>query len=82
MKRSSVIGIIVFGVILVAVVAGFAFSLSHRKEVAEADTQPTPVQKVLMRDLERNYPPTPKEVVKYFADITQCFYNEELPTQS
>lgn len=77
MKRSSVIGIIVFGVILVAVVAGFAFSLSHRKEVAETDTQPTPVQKVLMRDLERNYPPTPKEVVKYFADITQCFYNEE-----
>lgn len=77
MKRSSIIGIIVFGVILVAVVAGFAFSLNHRKEAAEANTQPTAVQKVLMRDLERNYPPTPKEVVKYYADITQCFYNEE-----
>lgn len=77
MKRSSIIGIIVFGVILVAVVAGFAFSLKHRKEAVEANTQVTAVQKVLMRDLDKNYPPTPKEVVKYFADITQCFYNEE-----
>lgn len=77
MKRSNVIGIIVFGVILVAVVAGFAYSLNHRKAVAETNTQATPVQKVLMRDLERNYPPTPREVVKYFADITECFYNEE-----
>lgn len=77
MKRSSIIGIIVFGVILAAVVAGFAFSLKHRKEAVEANTQVTAVQKVLMRDLDKNYPPTPKEVVKYFADITQCFYNEE-----
>lgn len=37
----------------------------------------TAVQKVLQKDLERNYPPTPKEVVKYFAEITKCFYNEE-----
>lgn len=77
MKRSSVIGIIVFGVILVAVVAGFAYSLNRRTKAAEADTMPTAVQKVLMRDLEKNYPPTPKEVVKYYAEITQCFYNED-----
>lgn len=77
MKRSGIITIIVVGILLVAVVAGFAFSLNRRKEVAETDTQVTAVQKVLMRDLERSYPPTPKEVVKYFAEITQCFYNEE-----
>lgn len=77
MKRSGIITIIVIGILLVAVVAGFAFSLNRRKETAEADTQVTAVQKVLMKDLERSYPPTPKEVVKYFAEITQCFYNEE-----
>lgn len=78
MKRSGVISIIVIGIILVAVVVGFAFSLNHRtKAAAEADTQVTAVQKVLMRDLERNYPPSPKEVVKYYAEITKCFYNEE-----
>ena len=79
MKRSRVITIIVVAVILVGVVAGFAFSLNHRaKAAAEAEeARVTPVQNVLMRDLERSYPPTAKEVVKYFADITQCFYNEE-----
>ena len=30
-----------------------------------------------MRDLERNYPQTPKEVIKYYSEITKCFYNEE-----
>lgn len=78
MKRSGIITIIVIGLILVAVVAGYAINLNRRtKMTAEADTQATAVQKVLMRDLERNYPPTPKEVVKYFAEITQCFYNED-----
>ena len=30
-----------------------------------------------MRDLESNYPPTPREVVKYYAEITRCFYGED-----
>ena len=79
MKRSRVITVIVVAVILVAVVAGFAFSLNRRaKATAEAEeARVTPVQNVLMRDLERSYPPTAKEVVRYFADITSCFYNEE-----
>ena len=77
MKRSGIITIIVIGLILVAVVAGYAINLNRRKADAEANVQVTAVQKVLMKDLERRYPPSPKEVVKYFAEITQCFYNEE-----
>ena len=78
MKRSGIITIIVIGIILVAVVAGYAINLNRKtKAAAEADVQATAVQKVLMRDLERNYPPSPKEVVRYFAEITKCFYNED-----
>lgn len=77
MKRSGIITIIVIGLILVAVVAGYAINLNRTKAAAEENVQVTAVQKVLMRDLERSYPPTAKEVVKYFAEITQCFYNEE-----
>ncbi len=78
MKRSNIIGVVVIGVILAAVVVWFGISL-HRglKAETEENVESTAVQKVLSRDLERNYPPTPKEVVKYFADITECFYNEE-----
>ena len=32
---------------------------------------------MLSRDLEKDYPPTVKEVIKYYADIQKCFYNEE-----
>ncbi|MDE6844547.1 MAG: hypothetical protein K2J99_02095 [Lachnospiraceae bacterium] len=78
MKSSGKIGLIVFGVILVAVVAGYALHLNHKSKVdAERAVESTAVQKVLQKDLERSYPPTPKEVVKYYADITKCFYNEE-----
>lgn len=78
MKRSGVISIIVTCVILVAVIGGFAFYLTHKSQTrAEEEVESTQVQKVLQKDLEKNYPPTPKEVVKYFAEITRCFYNEE-----
>lgn len=78
MKRSGVISIAVTFVILAVIIGGFAFYLTHKARTgAEEVVESTVVQKVLQKDLERNYPPTPKEVVKYFADITQCFYNEE-----
>lgn len=78
MKRSGKIGLIVFGVILIAVVVGYALRLNHKSKTdAERVVESTAVQKVLQRDLERNYPPTEKEVVKYYAEITKCFYNEE-----
>lgn len=78
MKRSGIISIIITCVILVAVIGGFAFHLTHRSETsAETVVESTAVQKILQKDLEKNYPPTPKEVVKYFAEMTQCFYNEE-----
>ena len=77
MKRSGIVSIIITCVILVAVIGGFAFFLSHKSRTSgEEAVESTAVQKVLQKDLERNYPPTPKEVVKYYCDITQCFYNE------
>lgn len=78
MKRSGVISIVITCVVLIAVIGGFALYLGHKSRTREEEVvESTAVQKVLQKDLERNYPPTPKEVVKYFADITQCFYNEE-----
>lgn len=62
---------------VVIILIGY-YSLSRRGERNQEEHEVlTVVQNVLLRDLERNYPPTPKEVVKYFSEITQCFYNEE-----
>lgn len=78
MKGSKIVKILIIGVLVVAVVLGFYYYLNHKeKEVQEESAKITAVQNVLLRDLERSYPPTPKEVVKYYSEITKCFYNEE-----
>lgn len=64
---------------LVALVVGYYYYLSNRQKKEEsANIKVTAVQEVLARNLEINYPPTPREVIRYYSDITKCFYNEEL----
>ena len=79
MKGSKIVKIVMSAVVLAALVLGYYFYLGHktRKQEAEEVVQVTAVQSVLMKDLERSYPPTPKEVMKYYCEITKCFYNEE-----
>ncbi|MDE7017850.1 MAG: hypothetical protein K2P65_09820 [Lachnospiraceae bacterium] len=78
MKKSSGIKIVVIGVILALIVVFYFYYTSHKMDdmSKEKDVASTRVQIVLMRDLEKEYPPTPKEVVKYFSEISQCFYSE------
>lgn len=64
--------------ILMFMLVGYYFYLSNRSEkVKEEPADTSQVQEVLLRDLSRNYPATPKEVIKYYSEITKCFYNEE-----
>ncbi len=78
MKNSKVAKTVIIVVILAAIVLAYYFYLGHRtkRQEVEETVVATVVQSLLMRDLEHNYPPTPKEVVKYYAEITECFYNE------
>lgn len=66
-------------VVMVLFVVGYYSYLSNKSYSAGKEAEgvkATQVQEVLLRDLSINYPPTPKEVVKYFSEITKCFYNE------
>lgn len=78
MKGSKVAKTVIVAVVLAAIVLIYFYYLGHREKRQEAEeaVAATAVQNVLMRDLEHSYPPTPKEVVKYYAEITECFYNE------
>lgn len=66
---------IIIVVILMALVGGYYFYLSNRQKTA-AEVEVTAVQNVLLRNLDTAYPPTPKEVVKYYSDIIKCLHNE------
>lgn len=67
---------IVFVILIVAVVGYYCYLVNHYENAAAEKTL-TAVENVLVRDLEYNYPPTPKEVIRYYNEIVKCFYNEE-----
>lgn len=59
--------------------AGIFFRLNNKQQGGSEEEEvvaATPIEIALERNLNTNYPGTPKEVVKYFSEITQCYYNE------
>ncbi len=74
-KRTTQVTIVVM--ILILIVVGYYGYLVNRTRRANAEKALTAVENVLVRDLEHNYPPTPKEVIRYYNDILKCFYNEQ-----
>lgn len=77
-KKGVGIKVLIIGLVLLLIIVGYYYYLSNKsKGRPEEGTQKlTAVQEMLLHNFDRTYPPTPKEVVKYFAEITQCFYNE------
>jgi hypothetical protein len=69
----------VFFIFLTLVVIGFYFYLTNISGVGRDNDETevvTKTQTIIQRNLDNRYPPTPKELVSFFAEITQCLYNE------
>jgi len=81
MKKNNPVKIVIVFAIFIIACIGLFFYLSNRSEDTMEETKKTTVmtavQEVLSRNLETNYPPTPKEVLKYYSEITRCFYAEK-----
>lgn len=73
-KGAWTIGVIA---ILVATMAAYYCYLVNRDRAGEEEKTLTTVQKVLARDLEKDYPPSPREVIRYYNEVMKCFYNED-----
>lgn len=78
MKKAQGTKGLIIAIVLILLVAGYYYHLSHREVDKTEEVTISEAQDLLLRDLDRNYPPTPKEVVKYFFDLTTCLYNEKL----
>ena len=76
MKKNTTKILIAVSVVIVGLVCLYAF-LSTRQRNAMADAKLTKVQIALSRDLQKDYPPTVKQVLSYFTELQQCLYNEE-----
>ncbi len=59
-------------------IVGYYFYLNNRQnQISPPDVKMTVAQELISRNLTTNYPATPKEVMRFYSDITKCFYNEE-----
>ncbi len=68
---------VVIILLVVAMIAYYYYLSNRQKETEPPVAEMSVAQELISRNLETNYPPTPKEVVRYYSEITKCFYNEE-----
>lgn len=68
--------IIIIAIACVCLICAGYFLFSQNNAVSEEDL--TEVEKVLVKDLKKDYPKTPREVVKFYNRIVKCYYSEEL----
>ena len=80
MKNSRKILVILIVVLFVSAILGLFIYVNNKPESGsvEDDVVISNVDNVVLRNLDINYPPTPKEVLKYYSEITMCFYEENL----
>lgn len=78
--QGKALKLIIIGIVLVLLLVGFYYYVSHKMDLSgnKEETTVSKTQQVLLYNLDKKYPPSPKEVVKYYSEITQCFYNEIL----
>lgn len=83
MKQANGIKAMIIALIMVGLIVGYYFYLSSKnsdglpKDEDSIVEEMTLVQELLARAEYKEYPATPVQVLKYYNEITQCFYNEE-----
>lgn len=75
MKKSRIVIIVVLCVGIL--VGGYTYWLNNNSDSSSENVELTKVQQLITKDLETNYPKTPREVIKMYSEIISCFYNEE-----
>lgn len=75
MKPKPIRFIVAIAAVLL-IVGGYYYLTVYKNANSEENVELTEVQKVITKDLETNYPATPREVVKLYNRIQECFYNE------
>lgn len=68
--------LIIIALACICLICGGYFLFSQNNTVSEENL--TEVEKVLVKDLKKDYPKTPREVVKFYNRIVQCYYSEKL----
>ncbi len=72
------IGIVILAVLCVGMIClGFFFVKRNADSNQNKDVELTEVEKLITKDLSKNYPATPREVVKLYNRIITCYYEHD-----
>lgn len=74
--KKSVVRIVVAVVLIGVIVGGYYLFTKQKRASVEDNIELTEVQEVITKNIDSNYPATPREVVKFYNRIISCFYNE------
>lgn len=74
--KKTIIVIVVAVVLAAGVIGGFWWWMGGSKSSA-AEEPLTDVQKIITTDLDKNYPPTPRAVVKQYTGIEKIYYGSD-----
>ena len=72
--------VIRYSIVLVFLTVSILVMYHHVANMTKANQDKvavTAVQKVLLKDLTKEYPASPREVLKYYNSLMECLYNEE-----
>ena len=74
MKKSGVIKAVITILIILLIVGVYYFFTTQRRTSVEDTVELTEIQKLITKNLDTNYPATPREVVKRYdlPDETEC----------
>ena len=70
---------VVIAIACICVICAGFFLFSQGNQLDEKDL--TEIEKVIVKDLDNNYPKTPREVVKFYNRIVKCYYGSEELTE-
>ena len=76
MKKSGVIKAVITILIILLIVGVYYFFTTQRRTSVEDTVELTEIQKLITKNLDTNYPATPREVVKYYNRILECLYDD------
>ena len=63
--------------VMVITVLALYYYLTNKMERMSPEVETSAVQDVLLKNLETDYPPTVREVIKYYNEIMSCYYSED-----
>ncbi|MEG1741539.1 MAG: DUF6715 family protein [Acetivibrio sp.] len=80
MKKTQKTAMITIGIlfILTVLIIGGFYYITQKKQTSQEANPTTEAGKLIKKNIEDNYPGTPREVLKLYCRITECMYNDEI----